>query len=72
MEPVDKGELRPLREDHRPLNDMLKLADISGPGIAAESSHHPLGDRCDPFAQLGSIRLGEVLNQKRNILPALP
>src|SRR3989454_771937 len=59
--------LRCVRQDDGPLDHVLKLSDISGPGVLDESSHGAVFDIPAWAFQVETVLLDEMACQKRNI-----
>src|SRR5437773_1215606 len=56
-----------VRQDDRPLDHVLKLSDISGPGVLDESSHGAVFDLAARTFQLEAVVLDEMASQQWNI-----
>ena len=69
---VGEAEQAPASEDHRALDDVLQLADVSGPAIPAEHGHRRLVDPLDRLADLARVLARPVLGKERDVLGPLP
>ena len=54
-------------EDHRALDDVLKLPDVSGPGITLQERRHLAGETHDPFAEASARLPKDVAGERENI-----
>src|SRR5712664_4970702 len=61
-----------IRQDHRAFDHVLKLPDISRPGVSTEGGHCLGRDVLDPLSHSAGEHLGKMRHQRWNILPALP
>src|SRR5438552_2009179 len=55
-------------QDHRPLDDILHLADIAGPRVLLEKRHGLRRDAANAFPQCGADLLDEMRHENRNVL----
>src|SRR6266446_7750525 len=54
-----------------PLHKVLKFPDVARPAIAREGVHRFVGNTLDLFSHAPSVLIGEVVNQKRNVITAI-
>src|ERR1700679_1918682 len=59
------------REQGGPLHKVLQFPDISWPAIAGERIHRFVGNTLDLFPHAPSVLVGEVVDEKRNVTPAV-
>src|SRR5574337_63912 len=59
--------LRPFREQDRPLDHCLQLPDIAGPVIVEKESHRPITDPLDRLARALSVFCDEILDELRDV-----
>src|SRR6185369_8438627 len=59
-------------EDHRVLDDVLELAHVAGPRIAAEDLERPGRERAQGLAQLLAVAQQEIPREERDVLDAVP
>src|SRR3989475_6113198 len=64
-------EARAAREDHRSVDGVLKLADVTGPRVVHEPLHHIGRNRLDAPAETSGVVRDEVAHEKRDILGPL-
>jgi len=55
-------------EHERPLDDILQLANVSRPGVAAENVKHFGADAANVFAVLGVHVTKDVFDEERNVV----
>src|SRR6266850_6388513 len=67
---VDR-ELVGVRDDHRPFDHVLQLANVPGPRVGLEAIERPLADPTKGPAGLPRVAPDEVLHQDRNVFPPL-
>src|SRR5512141_1554690 len=61
-----------LGEDRRPLDPGLELPHVAGPGVLEQALHGPPVDTAELLAQARAVARGEVLDEDRDVLPAIP
>src|SRR5437867_1710065 len=63
--PFERRQLQAaaVRQDHRPVEDVLKLADVPGPGMAHQRFHHIGRNRVDAPAELPGVMHHEVAGE---------
>src|SRR5882724_978443 len=54
-----------------PLHKVLQFPDVARPAIARERVHRFVGNTLDLFSHAPSVLIGEVVNQKRNVITAI-
>src|SRR3984893_18040244 len=59
-------------EDHRPLDHVLQLADVSGPVVRLQQIEALLVDAAEALPGFGRETVDEVLDQHRNVFAAFP
>src|SRR5438445_4097779 len=64
-------QARAAREDHRSVDGVLKLADVTGPRVAHELLHHIGRNRLDAPAETSGVVRDEVAHEKRDVLGPL-
>src|SRR2546422_1109668 len=64
-------QARAAREDHRSVDGVLKLADVTGPRVAQELLHHIGRNRLDAPAETSGVVRDEVAHEKRDVLGPL-
>src|SRR6266849_4717638 len=64
-------QARAAREDHRSVDGVLKLADVTGPRVAHEPLHHIGRNRLDAPAETSGVVRDEVAHEKRDVLGPL-
>ena len=68
---VGAGDLGATRQDERPLDDVLELADVARPGVARQSAATAAGvEPAHRLAGAGGVLLHEVLGQERDVAAA--
>src|SRR5215813_1892126 len=67
-----RAQNRLRRENHRTFNEILQFPDISRPRVSQQRIDGIGRDIVDPLVHALSVERGEVPQQSRNILPALP
>src|SRR5207247_8754320 len=74
LTPASKGgscRPRAAREDHRSVDGVLKLADVTGPRVAHEPLHHVRRNTVDAPAEPSGVVRDEVAYEKRDVLGPL-
>ena len=66
---VDDGALH---QGHRPLDDVLELADVARPRVGLEGDEGLRGDAADGLLELVGILPDEVLHEQRDVPPPVP
>ncbi len=65
------GDRRARRQDHRPLDRVLQLANVAGPVVLLQPGQHAVVDPVDAPAGPMRVLLNEVLDQRRNVVAPL-
>ena len=64
-------QARAAREDHRSVDGVLKLADVTGPRVAHEPLHHVRRNTVDAPAETSGVVRDEVAYERRDVLGPL-
>ena len=67
-----RGNARPLGDDHGPLDDILQLPDVTGPGVSFEDFKGIVVNLVDGLAGAAGVHLEKVHGQLGNVLAPLP
>src|SRR5262249_10902223 len=57
-------------DDHRPLDHVLQLAHVPGPGIGLQAIERPSVHAVDRLARLPRVAIDEILDEERDVVGA--
>src|SRR6266851_3022394 len=66
------GEFVGVGDDHRPLDDVLKLTHVPGPSIGLQAVECPLADPPECLTRLAGVATDEVLHEHGNVFLPFP